>query len=220
MFCVLFLMFTIKYLKISNEFYLDNLVYCNIDYINSKNKDKEKINIDPNQFMDVNPIINTKWDQDFKWSYPRLDCELCKSCGIDPIVSYGDKQFYDMCRNSNEWWPNDMIRSFAVLLNHKCHHGNTVYVDCDVNPKRTVKRNVYLEKSITSIASFFWKGHHFVAAKLSLKDFDVIIYDGLMGDVSKWKDHVTFICERAGLNSKTYMTNIRLLPSTSCTKTK
>ena len=41
MFCVLFLMFTIKYLKISNEFYLDNLVYCNIDYINIKNKDRK-----------------------------------------------------------------------------------------------------------------------------------------------------------------------------------
>ena len=31
-----------------------------------------------------------------------------------------------------------------------------------------------------------------------------------MGDVSKWKDHVTFICERAGLNSKSYVKNIKL----------
>ena len=140
MFCVLFLMFIIKYLKISNEFYLDNLVYCNIDYINSKNRDKEKVNIDPKQFMNVNPIINTKWDQDFKWSYPRLDCEICKASGIDSIVSYGDNEFYNICRNSKELWPSKMIRSFAVLSNHKCHNGNTVDVDCDVNPKCKVKK--------------------------------------------------------------------------------
>ena len=61
------------------------------EYLEKSNVCKKMIR--PDTFLTTKPIVNTKWDIAFNWSYPSLQCDLCKKIGIDPILSFGEEKF-------------------------------------------------------------------------------------------------------------------------------
>ena len=163
---------------------------------------------------------------DLDYNIGDVICKECKDTHTDRFdnIHVAQPAYYqEVIDDTNKWVHICFLRTFAILMAHKCHRDDIVLADCSTpsatNPQvpETIDNDLELQilpsqrpsgdlglqsklqDSVTSVVAIAYAHNHYAILEFVLQHKTINVYDGKRYDVNKyWGPHRRDILTRMG----------------------
>ncbi len=138
----------------------------------------------------------------------RLQCDSCIDGGMLGIP-IGDDSYVDTHRNTEIWYPSDLIAGFCSLVAHDAHTDvmpkapyqsdhRIMMVYCPY-PNGEIKEVLPIRDNTTHFVSVVFNASHFAVLYYDITARSVSVFDGLNWSIKNWEKHIVRTLKEYGL---------------------